>query len=281
MQFPCRLVDFIGTSTRMGPNPQRLNFGTISRMVAASATAYTLGKDLLGADVSQGLLAGALPLPQYENAPFYPSPLVPPLVQMAGNVIKGVATGSARPIQDTAPLLVPGGLAVKRLVKTLGPKHADYDHRLPDGRVPVYNDRGGLIGAYSPLQLSLRALGVMPADMAAERGAATWLLKQRDQIRSYRQAWLDAQLANDSVKADAVQAEFQKRYPELGPMQFRKSDINSIRQRRDTARIDRIMRGFPAAYKPLFSNIVSEAQLGGFAENAPATPLPPGLATLQ
>jgi len=281
MQFPLRLVDFTMASTRMGKTAGQLDFGTISRMVAASAAAYTVGKGLLGADVSQGLLAGALPLPQYEQAAFYPAPLVPPIVQMAGNVVKGVATGDARPIQDTAALLVPGGLAAKRLVKTLGPKRADYDNRLADGRVPVYNEQGGLIGAYSPLQLGLRALGVMPAEASAERGAAQWLVKQRDQIRQYRQAWLDAQLANDPVKADRVQAEFQKRYPELGPMQFRKSDLNSIQQRRETARINRIIRGFPKDYKPLFENIMTEAQLGAFTQNAPATPLPPGLATLQ
>lgn len=281
MQFPLRLVDFTMASTRMGADPSKLDFGTISRMVAASAGAYTVGKDLLGADVSQGLLAGALPLPQYENSPFYPAPLVPPLIQMAGNVVKGVAQGNAQPIQDTAALLLPGGLAAKRLLKTLGPKRADYGNRTADGRVPVYNDQGGLIGAYSPLQLGLRALGVMPADVAAERGAATWLVKQRDQIRGYRQKWLDAQMANDPVQADRVQAEFQKRYPELGRLEFRKTDINAIQQRRETARIQRIIRGFPKAYKPLFENIVTEAQLGAFTQNVPGQLLPAELEALR
>jgi hypothetical protein len=281
MQFPSRLIDFMGASTRMGANPNRLDFGTISRMVAASAGAYTVGKDLLGTDLSQGLLAGALPLPQYSNAPFFPFPLVPPLAQMAGNIAKGINTGTAQPFADTATMLIPGGIAARRLVKTLGPKHADYDNRTPDGRVPVYNDQGGLIGAYSPLQLGMRALGMMPADAAAERGAAEWLVKQRDQIRGYRQQWLQAQMENDPVAADKVQRQFQKRYPELGPMQFHKSDINAIQQRRDTARIDRIMRGFPKEYKPLFQNIVDEAQLGAFTQGAPAQPLPAGLQALQ
>jgi len=281
MQFPLRIVDFMGASTRMGANPSKMDFGTISRMVAASAGAYTVGKDMLGADVSQGLLAGAMPLPQYESAPFYPFPLVPPIVQMAGNVVKGVATGNAQPIADTATLLVPGGLAAKRLAKTLGPKRADYGNRTADGRVPVYNDQGGLIGAYSPLQLGLRAIGVMPADVAAERGAATWLIKQRDQIRGYRQKWLEAQMANDPVQADRVQADFQKRYPELGRLEFRKTDINAIQQRRETARVQRVIRGFPKAYKPLFENIVTEAQLGAFTQNAPGQPLPAELEALR
>lgn len=281
MQFPTRIVDFMLGSTRMGANPGKLDFGTLSRMLAASAGAYTVGKDLLGADVSQGLLAGALPLPQYPNAAFFPAPLVPPVVQMAGNVVKGIATGEPQPIADTATLLVPGGLAAKRLIKTLGPKRADYDNRLADGRIPVYNDQGRLIGAYSPLQLGMRALGIMPGDVAAERAAAGWLVKQRDQIRQYRQKWLDAQIANDPVKAEAIQREFQTQYPELGRMEFKKSDINSIRQRRESARLARIVRGFPRAYKPLFENILTEAQLGGFTQGAPQVSLPTELAAME
>ena len=125
-------------------------------------------------------------------------------------------------------------------------------------------------------------MGIMPTDVAAERGAAQWLVKQRDQIRSYRQKWLDAHLANDPVAAEQVQAAFQKQYPELGPLQFKKSDINAIEQRRQVGRVNRIIRGFPAAYKPLFQNMVNEANLGLAAENIGQTyNLPPALAAMQ
>jgi hypothetical protein len=281
MQFPMRTLDFAMNSTRMGKNPAKLDFGTLSRMTATAAATYTVGKNMLGLDLSPGLMAGAMPFPQYENSPFYPWPLVPPIVQMAGNVVKGVAQGEAKPILDVAPLLVPGGTAAVRLQKTLGRKRADYSNRLEDGRIPVYNDKGGLIGAYTPLQLSLRAMGMMPIDVAAERGASKWLITQRDQIREYRQKWLEARTANDAVKADRIQRDFQKQYPELGPMQFKKSDINSIEQRRETARLSRIMRGMPKAYKPLFQNIMQEAQISEFTQGAPKTPLPMELEALR
>jgi len=200
---------------------------------------------------------------------------------MGGNLVKAAATGQAQPAVDTATLLIPGGLAVSRLMKTLGPKRADYQNRLPDGRIPVYHKNGGLIGAYSPLQLGLRALGMMPADIAAERGAAEWLTKQRDQIRAYRRAWLDAQMANDQIKADKVQADFHKQYPELGRLEFKKSDINAIEQRRQSARVNRILRGFPRAYKPLFQNIITESELSGLTQTAPPPILPPALEALR
>ncbi|MCP4992656.1 MAG: hypothetical protein GY934_02545, partial [Gammaproteobacteria bacterium] len=281
MQFPFRTVDFMLGSTRLGADPTKLDFGTLSRMIAASAATYTVGKNLAGVDVSPGLMAGALPLPQYEGSAFYPFPFVPPIAQIAGDVVKGVATGDTQPLANVAPLLIPGGLAAKRLIKTLGTKRADYKNRLTDGRIPVYNDRNGLVGAYSPMQLTLRSMGIMPIEVAAERGAAKWLVSQRDQIREFRQKWLEANIANDPVKADRIQQDFQTKYPEMGKMKFKKSDINSIEQRRDTARIGRVMRGLPKAYKPLFQNIIQEAQLGAFTQTLPKQPLPAGLEALR
>ncbi|MFH0981800.1 MAG: hypothetical protein V2A79_09705 [Planctomycetota bacterium] len=281
-QFPLRTAGFLIDSVRWGADPLRFDPSTIFRTVGASAAAYTVARGLLGADISQGLLAGALPLPQYESAPFYPAPFVPPLAQMAGNVAMGVMKGEGKPILDTATLLVPGGLAARRLVRTLGRKRADYGNPLPDGRVPVYNDEGGLIGAYSPLQLGLRALGMMPTDIAAERGAAKWLVAQRDRIRTYRRRWLDAQLANDPVAAERVQGDFQRQYPELGPLEFKKSDINALEQRRTVGRLNRIIRGFPSAYKPLFQQMVTEAEIGVQLEGmTPGYELPPGLEALR
>jgi len=281
MQFPMRTMDFMINSASMGKNAAKMDLGTVSKMTAVAAGTYTAGKNLLGVDLGPGLLAGALPVPQYEGSPFYPFPLVSPLIQMAGNVVKGTISGEAKPFQDIAPLLIPGGMAAKRLINTLGPKRADYKNRLEDGRVPVYNDRNGLIGAYSPMQLTLRSMGIMPIEVAAERGAAKWLVTQRDQIREFRQKWLEANIANDPIQADKIQRDFQKQYPEMGPMKFKKSDINSIEQRRDTARIGRIMRGLPKAYKPLFQNIVQEAQLGAFTQTLPKQGLPAGLEALQ
>ena len=122
---------------------------------------------------------------------------------------------------------------------------------------------------------------MMPIDVAAESGAARWLVTQRDQIRGYRQKWLEAKTANDPIKAEKIQRQFKKQYPELGQMEFTKPDINSIDQRRSSARLSRIMRGMPKAYKPLFQNIVQEAQLSEFTQGAPQTQLPMELEALR
>jgi hypothetical protein len=271
MQFPTRYAGFLANSAYAGG---KLDLSTISKAMAASAGIYTVGRDILGMDLSGGLLMGALPVPQYENSPFYPFPLVPPIAQLAGNVVQGIATGKAQPVLDAATLLIPGGLAARRLQRTLGPKKADYQNRLPDGRIPVYNEAGSLVGAYTALQLSLRAIGVMPNDVAKERAAAVWLAKQRDQIRGYRRKWLEAVAANDAVEQDRIQGQFAKQYPELGPMQVKKTDLKALQNRRQTSRINRVMRGFPSAYRPLFQNIVAETELQDFTQNLPTTAIP-------
>ena len=167
----------------------------------------------------------------------------------------------------TAALLVPGGIAARKAYRSLSPRFADYRGKTPEGRIPIYNDKKALIGTMSPLQLTLRALGLKPAGMAAEQGAAQWLLSQREKIRAYRRDYLQALMENDTNKAGKIQAEFQKGYPELGPLQVKKSDIRAITNRREITRLHRIEKGLPAAYRPLFSQILGEASLSSFTKD--------------
>jgi len=270
MHFPLRYLGFLTSSLRWGEGAGRLT--TIGRTAAASTAAYIGAKNLLGADISQGLMYGALPFPTYENAPFYPFPLVPPIASIAGSAVKSLATGEAEHIKRSAAMLIPSGLALRRLYKTLGPKNADYENRLPDGRIPVYNDKHALIGAYSPWQLALRAMGLSPSSQQAEYGAAKWLLSQREKVRAYRREYLEALSENDVDKAGRINEKFQKAYPELGPLQLKKSDIKAVQNRREISRLNRILKGFPKAYQPLFGHMVSQAGLSEMTRDIESQP---------
>jgi len=280
MHFPLRYAGFLGSSVRWGANPNAMDFGTIGRTLAMSAGAYTAAKDLLGVDISQGLAAGALPIPQYTSAPFFPFPLVPPGVSAVGGIAKGVLTGDLKPVQETGWMLLPAGLAIKRLNRTVGPKYAGYSERTPDGRIPVFNKDKALIGSFTPFQLALRSIGITPMNGEQERAAAVWLASQRDKIRQYRRDWLNAMMANDNPKMEQIQSQFQKDYPELGPLKGKKSDITAIRNRREVSRLNRILKGFPRAYQPLFRNITAEAELASFSRNLDPINLPPALSVL-
>jgi hypothetical protein len=212
-------------------------------------------------------MVGALPLPSFEKAPFYPFPFVSPAAGVIGGVGKALLTGDASQLGSTAAMLVPGGIPLRRAYRNLSPRFADYENKTPDGRIPLYNDEGALLESVTPMQLTLRSLGIQSSDVAAEQGAAKWLLSQRDRIREYRRNYLQALMENDARKADSVNAEFQKVYPELGPIQVKKTDIKAMENRREISRLHRVARGIPTAYRPIFENIIGEASLGQMTQD--------------
>jgi len=267
MHFPTRFAAMLHGSLRMGPDPAKLDWGTIGRTLAGSTAMYVGARNLLGVDLSAGLLTGALPVPTYEGSPFYPWPLVPPLAGVIGTGAKALLTGEAQDLGAAAALLVPGGIGARKAYRALHPKYADYKNKTPDGRIPIYNNKHALIGTMTPLQLTLKSLGLRPSGIAAEQGAAKWLLAQREKIRAYKRDYLQALTENDNRKAEMIQKEFQKAYPELGPLQVKKSDIRAIENRREVSRLHRIEKGLPAAYRSLFSQVLGEASLANITRD--------------
>jgi hypothetical protein len=105
-------------------------------------------------------------------------------------------------------------------------------------------------------------MGLKPSSVSAEVGAAKWLLSQRDRIREYRRKYTQAVFDNDPAEAEKLNTAFQKAYPELGPIQLKKSDIRAIRDRREMSRIQRISKGFSRGYRPIFEQVLADASLG-------------------
>jgi hypothetical protein len=267
MHFPTRFASFLHGSMRMGADPSKLDWGTIGRTLAGSTAVYAGARDLLDVDLSAGLMVGALPVPTYPEAPFYPFPLVPPLASVAGTAAKALLTGEAKNLEAAASLMVPGGVSLRKAYRSLSPRYAGYKNKTPEGRIPIYNDEHALIGTMSPWQLTLRSIGLKPSSIAAEQGAAQWLLSQRDKIRGFRRDYLQALTENDNRKAHDVQQAFKKAYPELGPLQIKKSDIRAVENRRNITRLHRIEKGLPSAYRPLFSQIIGEAGLASITQD--------------
>lgn len=267
MHFPMRYLAYLHGSLRMGVDPTKLDWGTIGRALAGSTAAYIAARNLAGIDLSRGLMVGALPLPGYEKAAFYPFPFVPPAAGIMGEAAKALLTGETKNLGSVGAMLVPGGIALRRAYRSLSPRYADYKNRTPDNRIPLYDKKGSLLSTMSPMELILRSLGLRPTSVSAEAGAAKWLVSQRDRIRKYRRDYTMALFQNDHTKADKIQREFQKVYPELGPIQIKKSDLRALENRRQMSRLTRIARGFPAPYRPLFNQVIGEASLARMTED--------------
>ena len=266
MHFPMRFMAYLHGSLRMGADPSKLDWGTIGRVMAGSTAMYIAGRNILGMDLSRGLIAGALPIPGYEKSPFYPFPFVPPAASILGEMGKAALTGETHQLGAVASMLFPGGAAFRRAYKSLAPQYADYENPTKDGRIPLYNHDRALVGTLSPLELSLKAIGLRPQSISAEAGAAKWLVSQRDRIRGYRRDYTMALFQNETAKAERINKDFQKVYPELGPLKIKKSDIRALENRREISRLQRIEKGIPTAYRPIFSQIIGGATLARMTE---------------
>ncbi|MBW2127588.1 MAG: hypothetical protein JRH08_18535 [Deltaproteobacteria bacterium] len=252
--FPIRYAGFLTAPRAAGGGP-----GTIGRALLASTALHYTARDLLGVDLSGGLMFEALPLPQYEFSPFYPWPIVPPVFGVAGGLVKGLFSSDVQAMKSMLPLLVPGGIAARRGWRTLSPKYADYGAKTPDGRIPLYNDEGRLVTTVSDIQLVMKAAGLSSTAEEAERSFTVWLLKNRDRIREYRRRYVEALYENDYAKADEIQEAFKNDFPELGSLEVKKSDIQALERRRMVTRVGRIIKSIPKAYKPQFERYASIA----------------------
>ena len=258
MYFPIRYAGFLAESTLLGGKGKR-DFGTMFRTLGASAAAYRIAKEGLGLDMSKSLALGALPLPEYENSPFFPFPVVPPIASIGGNLIKAAATGDARPLERIAALAIPGGVQLTRTIKTLHPKFAKYDQPTPDGRIPVFSQSGSLVGHHTKGQLMMRALGLKPADQVTEQNLMGYLTKHRDELREARRQYIDATMNGDIEEAQRIQDVFARTYPELGKIDVKKSDLEAARKRREMSRLQRMLKTLPKQFQPAFADVVSAA----------------------
>lgn len=268
-QFPSRVLGFaLGPAMRLG-GEGKFNPGTLGRMLASSGIAYEGGKALFDADLSSSLLFGALPSLGNENAPWGRLPLVSPFLQVVGSGLSAAAKGDLEDIQRVAPLLVPGGVPAARLATAAAPgvarainrPWADYESPTPDGRYGVYTGTGSLIGYYTPTQLWAKSIGLGDVQGTNEYALMKYMLSQRDRIREVRRNYLEAIARSDYKGAKAVQAEWSKMFPNMGPLPVKKADITAIHMRREVPRIERLLETLPAELRPQFAQVVS-ASLG-------------------
>ena len=264
MQFPLRQANLVVESTRYGGEGR--NLGTLGRMMLASGVTYEAGKHLLGLDLSEGLMTGAMPQPTWEGAPFFPAPLVPPAVGVAGAGLQSLVTGDYSQLPRSLSILLPGGLAAHRAYRSLSPNRADYHEYAKTGKIPLYDKRGFLTARYTPLQLFMKSLGIKTTKASKEQELSKYLLAQKEKLRDFRRQYLQAIAQNDMPKAEKIAGSFRRQYPELGPLQVKKSDIKAYRNRIERTRVQRIIAGLPKEAQPLFQEVASIVQANEFAQ---------------
>ncbi len=274
--FIFRYLDFLmNTATEVGSGAQsggmfglfpNRNLGTLGRAMLTSGVAYEAAKGLFGQDISQGLMFGALPS-RPEGSLLYPLPYLPPAFSIGAGAVKAAFTGETEELVRQLPILVPGGVQLARmstsmapsLARLLGRNYADYEGKLPDGRIPVYTASGRLRAYLSPLQLHMHALGVPPGGsgrLQDERELERFLTGNRDRIRMMRAEFVDALEDNDIRKATEINRQYEEAYPGFGRLQIRPQDLRAVHLRKMVPRLERVLESLPADMRPEFAQLI-------------------------
>ena len=257
--FPTRFAGFLAT-----PPEQGGGLGMLGRVGMGSVAAWATAKNLLGVNLEPGLAMGALPLPTYEGSPFYPWPLVPPILGVGGHLATAAFTEDPQKRRTSmgqlGALLTPGGVGLRRAYRLTAPKYVDYENPSPDGRYTVFNDNKMVVGQYTSTQLWMKRLGLDPVGMQDEREFTQYLLAQRNKIREVRQEYMTALADNDTPKAEEIQGRWKSQFPSLGPLTVRDQDIKALVERRKMSRVERILRGVPTQYRDVYARHAATLQ---------------------
>ncbi len=259
--FPLRVAGFV-----TGPgNPLTAEGrGVFGRMMLGSGLTYEVAQKAFDADVSQALMFGALP-EATENKPFAPFPFVSPFLQILGATATAAAQGDLDDLQKIIPLVTPFGVAGSRaasvafpkVASTIGRPYVDYDTPTADGRYALYTKTNSLIGYYTPAGLLAKAVGLGDVSSQKERALMEYLLKQRDVIRDFRKQYMEALAANDVRRATQIGQAYEKKYPGLGGIQIKKSDLEALQLRRQIPRLEMLLGTLPPSQRAQLAGVIA------------------------
>lgn len=256
-----------------------------ARAVGFSAIAYETAKGLFNADISRGLtiasVTDGIPFMQGGRFDDRKSPIpVPPIIDIPLSLGKGLLTGDSQALRDSIPRLIPGGIALTKILNNVAPDsfspdflqrtYIDSSKALPDGRVPVYKADGTLVSYEDKTGLVAKSLGIDFGRFNSTTERDTYLVKNREEILRYRQAYLQRMVAGDQSGAASIQAEFTKRFN--FPITITKGQMLKATSMTMQPRTDRIMRQLDQQARPIYQQFLGQD---------PKTPNPADAATYK
>lgn len=246
--------------------------GVLGRAMLYSATAYEVAKEFSDADLSRSLLFGGLPLPQ-EQSVLSPLPVLPPIVSLGAGAVQDLVTGDPKNVKRGLALLVPGGMQMAKLsqsyapmmARLLGRGYADTEKTLPDGRVPMYDSKGNLVGYKTSFDLFLSNIGI-PGKLLGPDGSAKvqeiekYFLNHRETMREMRRGYIDAVTEGDHVAAEKLQTQHLADYG--SEIEIRPQDWEAAQYNQYIPRLERIVKTLPVGVRDRFLRVAQTALSG-------------------
>ncbi len=269
------------------PNRRAPVLQDFAKLMAVSAVAYEVGKNALGVDLSRGLafgmtdLVGGQQALQGDQPPLY----IPPVVDVGWNAVKYLGTGDGEILQDILPRIIPGGVAVSRLIGTLPPSeplqalglqrtYADW-RQSESGMVPVYNTDGRFMGQYPTSDVVLRSFGADMGRFSQPQELSQFLLKNRDAIREGRRQYIAAVLGNNMGAAKRVKVDFEKRFGL--PLTVTQEQMKQAIKLREESVVGRTLESIDKTARDVYQQAVEEALPGQLmAGGVPGQPVEQG-----
>lgn len=281
--------------------PQIVDLG---RIIGSSAIVYELGKALnLDLTPYTGWAQISDIYPFLSQGRFQAEggsalPFTPPAIDIPVSVIKALATDDRELLKRQIARLIPFGIAgtrlwertlqpmveaegVRELIHTLGIQpqllppqtralFADYAAAAyEDGRVPVLDSDGVLVGYQHPLTLIMRGFGV-PVPETEGTGLHRYLINNAEEITHYRVMAYDALLAGDHSKFSSISSEFSRRFRYRDaqgreyplPLILSPSGFEARARARTLPREARLFQGLPPEYRGLYgpAPVAAEAE---------------------
>lgn len=135
--------------------------------------------------------------------------------------------------------------------------YADWDHPLPDGRVPVFKRDGTMVGYQKGLDIILKGIGFTPDSDAQATEMDRYLAKQREQIIDYRSRAMNALLSNRPSEARRIGKEFEDKYGL--PLTFTNRQMTTRMRNRTVGRTERMLDRMDPTLRPQYQRMLSGA----------------------
>jgi hypothetical protein len=246
----------------------------VIRGMGISAIFYEAGKNTFGADLSPGLFGASLTQAVggdrffKDGNEYIP---IPPIVDIPMNLVRGALDPGQRDLlQNNIPRLIPGGLALSRMLN-LVPKlpedplfglpgalqktYIDPSRKTADGNVAVFKGDGTLID-YQPYGLIIaKQLGLDFGKFRDSSEFDGFLLKNREQIVDYRRQAIAALLSNEIPKMQSIKAEFRKRFGM--ELTISKQQLDDAQRNRLISRSERILDRMPPELKGQYQQMAA------------------------
>lgn len=251
--------------------------GDFMRIMGTGAVIYEVGKNMLGADLSQQLGGQALTDYPQKILSGKVGDLLPPIVDIPLDTVAGILQFDDEKLGNTVARLVPSGVALQRLSYML-PKlpdlpgveiqreYADWGSMREDGTVPIYRSDGTLMEFRGGIGTILRGIGADMGRFKDDREAVAFLIRNRDRMVQMKSEYKNAILANSFSKAKAIEAEFKKAFGM--PMNVQKQEWDRAIEAREQSLLARQIERLPNAFEQQYRGVIApgySSQLSPFS----------------